>query len=92
MSSIILSFITHIVLFSLSRLSVEEPFTILPQQAFCDKIYTWCMEMVTWRPGDNGMSINSYAKSCDSIGDGINVSTAAAAATAAATDDEYGIA
>jgi len=33
---------------------LEEPFTVLPMQAFCDKIYNWCMEIKTWSPGDNG--------------------------------------
>jgi len=33
---------------------LEEPFTVLPMQAFCDKIYNWCMEIVSWTPGDNG--------------------------------------
>lgn len=33
---------------------LEEPFTVLPMQAFCDKIYNWCMEIVSWVPGDNG--------------------------------------
>jgi len=33
---------------------LEEPFTVLPMQAFCDKIYNWCMEIMTWAPGDNG--------------------------------------
>jgi len=33
---------------------LEEPFTVLPMQAFCDKIYNWCMEIVSWSPGDNG--------------------------------------
>jgi len=33
---------------------LEEPFTVLPMQAFCDKIYNWCMEIVSWAPGDNG--------------------------------------
>jgi hypothetical protein len=23
-------------------------------QAFCDKIYNWCVEIVSWAPGDNG--------------------------------------
>jgi hypothetical protein len=36
---------------------MEEPFTILPMQAFCDRIYQWCMEISTWKPGDNGMTI-----------------------------------
>jgi len=38
---------------------LEEPFTVLPMQAFCDKIYNWCMEIVSWSPGDNGRPINS---------------------------------
>jgi predicted membrane chloride channel (bestrophin family) len=38
---------------------LEEPFTILPMQAFCDKIYNWCMEIVSWQPGDNGMVIHA---------------------------------
>ena len=33
---------------------LEEPFTILPMQSFCDKIYNWCMEIMSWQPGDNG--------------------------------------
>jgi len=37
---------------------LEEPFTILPMQAFCDKIYNWCMEIVSWAPGDSGMPVN----------------------------------
>ena len=51
-------------LFGIEELAnqMEEPFTILPQQAFCDNIFTWCMEMVAWRPGDNGLEINEYAK------------------------------
>jgi len=38
---------------------LEEPFTILPMQTFCDKIYNWCTEIVSWRPGDNGMRVNT---------------------------------
>ncbi|KAL3944795.1 MAG: hypothetical protein SGBAC_001118 [Bacillariaceae sp.] len=30
---------------------MEEPFTILPMQAFCDKIGNWCNEIVSWGPG-----------------------------------------
>lgn len=33
---------------------LEEPFTVLPMQAFCDKIYNWCVEIMSWAPGDNG--------------------------------------
>ncbi|GAX26878.1 hypothetical protein FisN_9Lh172 [Fistulifera solaris] len=36
---------------------LEEPFTILPMQGFCDKIYNWCMEIASWQPGDNGRSM-----------------------------------
>ena len=36
---------------------LEEPFTILPMQAFCDKIYNWCTEIMTWSPGDNGTRV-----------------------------------
>uniref|UniRef100_A0A7S4J9K7 Bestrophin homolog n=1 Tax=Odontella aurita TaxID=265563 RepID=A0A7S4J9K7_9STRA len=36
---------------------MEEPFTILPMQAFCDKIYNWCTEIVSWTPGDNGVEV-----------------------------------
>jgi hypothetical protein len=36
---------------------LEEPFTILPMQAFCDKIYNWCTEIVSFTPGDNGMPV-----------------------------------
>jgi predicted membrane chloride channel (bestrophin family) len=36
---------------------MEEPFTILPMQAFCDKIYNWLNEIASWEPGDNGMPI-----------------------------------
>ncbi len=36
---------------------LEEPFTVLPMQSFCDKIYNWCMEIVSWAPGDNGRAL-----------------------------------
>ena len=28
--------------------------------AFCDKIYNWCIEIVSFTPGDNGMPVYSY--------------------------------
>lgn len=34
---------------------LKEPFTILPMQAFCDKIYNWCTEIVSWTPNDTGV-------------------------------------
>ena len=39
---------------------LEEPFTLLPMQAFCDKIYNWCTEIVSWEPNDNGMFTEEY--------------------------------
>ena len=46
-------------LFGIEELAtqLEEPFTILPMQAFCDKIYNWCNEIVSWEAGDNGQPI-----------------------------------
>lgn len=46
-------------LFGIEELAaqMEEPFTILPMQAFCDKIGNWCNEIVSWTPGDNGMEV-----------------------------------
>ncbi|CAJ1964457.1 unnamed protein product [Cylindrotheca closterium] len=35
---------------------MEEPFTILPMQGFCDKIGKWCNEIVSWEDGDNGLT------------------------------------
>lgn len=52
-------------LFGIEELSaqMEEPFTILPMQGFCDKIGNWCNEIVSWTPGDNGMPVEEpYAK------------------------------
>lgn len=48
--------VLSVFLFGIEELAtqMEEPFTILPMQAFCDKIYNWCMEIVSWSPGDNG--------------------------------------
>ena len=36
---------------------LEEPFTVLPMQAFCDKIFNWCTEIQSWQPGDNGRAV-----------------------------------
>ncbi|CAB9514528.1 UPF0187 protein [Seminavis robusta] len=48
--------VLSVFLFGIEELGtqLEEPFTILPMQAFCDKIYNWCMEIMSWSPGDNG--------------------------------------
>jgi ion channel-forming bestrophin family protein len=47
-------------LFGIEELAtqMEEPFTILPMQAFCDKIGNWCNEIVSWEDGDNGINTN----------------------------------
>jgi putative membrane protein len=49
--------VLSVFLFGIEELAtqLEEPFTILPMQAFCDKIYNWCREIVSWEAGDNGM-------------------------------------
>merc|ERR1712151_1467083 len=49
--------VISIMLFGIEEIAtqLEEPFTVLPMQAFCDKIYNWCMEIVSWEAGDNGM-------------------------------------
>jgi hypothetical protein len=28
--------------------------------AFCDRIYNWCTEIVSFTPGDNGMPVYTY--------------------------------
>lgn len=45
-------------LFGIEELAtqMEESFTILPMQAFCDKIGKWCNEIVSWEDGDNGIT------------------------------------
>lgn len=50
------TFTISLFMFGIEELAIqlEEPFTILPMQAFCDKIYNWCMEIMSWQPGDNG--------------------------------------
>ena len=52
--------VISIFLFGIEELAtqLEEPFTILPMQVFCDKIYNWCNEIISFEPGDNGMQIN----------------------------------
>jgi putative membrane protein len=54
-------FFLSIFLFGIEELAtqLEEPFTILPMQAFCDKIYNWITEIADWVPGDNGMPVYS---------------------------------
>jgi len=61
---------------------LEEPFTVLPMQAFCDKIYNWCMEIMSWSPGDNGKPLNQIRPQDASFADP-EVAMAAAAASGA---------
>jgi len=49
-----------VLLFGIEELAtqMEEPFTILPMQAFCDKIGGWCDEIASWEDGTNGITTN----------------------------------
>jgi len=60
-----ISAILSLFLFGIEELAtqMEEPFTILPMQAFCDKIGNWCQEIVSWREGDNGVYNNNKLSS-----------------------------
>jgi predicted membrane chloride channel (bestrophin family) len=62
-------------LFSIEELAnqMEEPFTILPMQTFCDKIYNWCNEIVSWQPGDNGMHVHPKEEKYERIPSDITV-------------------
>jgi putative membrane protein len=50
--------VISVFLFGIEELAtqMEEPFTILPMQAFCDEIYNGCTEMASWHDGDNGIT------------------------------------
>jgi hypothetical protein len=58
-----------LLLFGIDELAtqMEEPFTILPMQAFCDKIGNWCKEIVSWKDGDNGILTNQSFQGLDVI-------------------------
>ena len=49
-----------LMLFGIEELAtqLEEPFTLLPMQAFCDKIGNWCNEIAGWEDGTNGITTN----------------------------------
>eukprot|EP00979_Chaetoceros_neogracilis_P016998 scaffold10171_cov446-Chaetoceros_neogracile.AAC.4 len=68
-------FLLSIFLFGIEEIAtqLEEPFTILPMQAFCDKIYNWCNEIVTFEPGDNGMPVYTN-EGTPSVGPGTLIS------------------
>jgi predicted membrane chloride channel (bestrophin family) len=61
-------------LFGIEELAtqLEEPFTILPMQGFCDKIYNWCTEIVSFKPGDNGLPLRKYDNATPGPGVKIN--------------------
>jgi predicted membrane chloride channel (bestrophin family) len=50
-------------LFGIDELAtqMDEPFTILPMQGFCDKIGNWCNEIASWREGDNDQYAAKYS-------------------------------
>jgi len=56
--------VISVFLFGIEELAtqLEEPFTILPMQAFCDKIGNWCNEIVSWEAGDNGQTVREPSK------------------------------
>jgi ion channel-forming bestrophin family protein len=64
--------VVTLLLFGIEELAtqMEEPFTILPMQAFCDKIGNWCNEIVSWKDGDNGVESN---QSFQGFVDGVQV-------------------
>jgi ion channel-forming bestrophin family protein len=51
--------VISVFLFGIEELAtqLEEPFTILPMQVFCNRIYNWLTEIISFEPGDNGMTI-----------------------------------
>lgn len=53
--------ILAVFLFGIEELAtqLEEPFTILPMQGFCDKIYNWLNEIASWQRGDNNREYRS---------------------------------
>lgn len=61
-------------LFGIEELAtqLEEPFTILPMQVFCDKIGNWCNEIVSWTDGDNGITTRKPAQGHASINFEVN--------------------
>lgn len=79
-----------IFLFGIEELAtqLEEPFTILPMQGFCDKIYNWITEIATFVPGDNGMPVYTQPAFTPSSTAQINGSAEAAVDEAIAVVEE----
>ena len=76
--------VLSVFLFGIEELAtqLEEPFTILPMQVFCDKIYHWLMEISSWSPGDNGRAMRPVQAQHAFFTPGpSSISTAATAAT-----------
>jgi putative membrane protein len=61
--------ILAVFLFGIEELAtqMEEPFTILPMQAFCDKIGNWCNEIISWEDGDNGITTRAAYQGHSSV-------------------------
>lgn len=62
--------VLSLMLFGIEELAtqMEEPFTILPMQVYCDKIGNWCNEIAAWQDGDNGVITNrSYQGRADVV-------------------------
>jgi putative membrane protein len=79
--------IISVFLFGIEELAtqLEEPFSILPMQAFCDKIGNSCNEIVSWEAGDNGMEVaGGFTSERTAIASGGSYSTSEP--TPAATD------
>jgi hypothetical protein len=51
------TFALSLFLFGIEELAtqLEEPFTVLPMQAYSERIGNWCNEIVSFEPGDNGI-------------------------------------
>ena len=57
LSMIPVTFFLSLFLFGIEELAtqLEEPFTLLPMQAYSERIGNWCNEIVSFEPGDNGI-------------------------------------
>mmetsp|Transcript_7951 Transcript_7951/g.16843 ORF Transcript_7951/g.16843 Transcript_7951/m.16843 type:complete len:426 (+) Transcript_7951:233-1510(+) len=55
--------LTSVFLFGIEELAtqLEEPFTILPMQGFCDKIGMWCDEIISWRGQGLDKEVEQYS-------------------------------
>jgi predicted membrane chloride channel (bestrophin family) len=56
--------VISVFMFGIEELGIqlEEPFTVLPMQAYCDRIGNWCNEIVSFVPGDNEAIVEESAE------------------------------